>query len=374
MDGRVERAAEPQSLETRRRTYQFALGVVAPLLPWLAWLRRDEPLATPIYLLMFVVLVSTLAGLTTRRLAVARAERVIIIAVPTLVLTRLAYVTLIDPVPLGQLRQLTAETMGPTLMACIVVIYLAFEQGRARDWSMVLWAAFTALLLPRIAVAASADLPAGAALVRQSLTLAIISGLTYALASVKGQLSEERTRARTLDELAHTDALTGARNRRGVEQQLAEEIDRVARYGGHLSVALLDLDRFKQCNDQHGHAAGDRALVSVVAALAADLRGSDVLGRWGGDELLIVAPETPAEEAARVAQRWRAAVAELELEAGPHPVTTSVGVATLHPGDDLDSLLLRADRALYAAKSGGGDRVVSDAELADRTLVPAPEA
>ncbi len=289
--------AAPRSLEMRRRTYLMVLGGLAPLVPWLAWMRRDEPLAGPIYLLMSAVIIATLAGLITRRLPVVRAERIIIVSVPLLMLARLVAVTLVDPIPVGALRQLVAETSGPTAMVSVVVIYLAFDQVRARSWSIALWVAFTLPLVRPIQEAASTDWAAAAALVRQSLTLAIIAGMTYALASIKVKLAEERTRARTLDELARSDALTGTNNRRGIEMALASELDRVARYGGELSVALFDLDGFKARNDHLGHAAGDTALIEVVDALESDLRVTDILGRWGGDELLVVAPATGNVEA-----------------------------------------------------------------------------
>ncbi|MEX1163748.1 MAG: GGDEF domain-containing protein [Nitriliruptor sp.] len=360
--------AAPRSLEMRRRTYLAVLGSLTPFLPWLAWMRRDEPVGGPIYLLMFAVVVVALAGLVTRRLAVVRVERLIIVAIPVLMLARLFVVTVIDPVPLGVLRQLVAETAGPTAVVSVVVIYLAFDQARARTWSIVLWVAFTALLVRPIVEGASTNFGAGAALVRQSVTLAIIAGMTHALASIKAKLAEERTRARTLEELAHSDALTGINNRRGIEVALAAELDRVARYGGTLSVALFDLDGFKARNDHLGHAAGDTALIAVVEALEADLRATDILGRWGGDELLVVAPATSNPDALQIAERWRAAVAELGLAAGDGEVTTSIGIATLRPGDDLHTLLVRADRALYAAKTRGGDQVMSGEDLEARPL------
>lgn len=363
----MDEAGAIRSTALRRRVYLWTLGSITPVLPMYGWLGRDEAFAIPVYATLTLVVVVTYLGLLTRRVGVTRAERVIVVAVSVVVLTRLAVVALIDPVPLTELRRLTVETIGPTLTAMVLVVYLAFEQARARNWSVLLWASFTALLVGRVIVdPLASSTPVVVALSRQSVTLAVIVGLAYALASLKSQLADARARSFELHDLANTDVLTGARNRRGVEGNLREQLARVERYGGELSIALLDLDRFKQRNDHHGHAAGDEALVAIAAGLRAELRATDVLGRWGGDELLIVAPETSASEVARSAERWRALVAELGFAAGTGTITTSIGLATRRPGDSLDQLLTRADRALYAAKGDGGDLVVSDDEL-DRT-------
>jgi diguanylate cyclase (GGDEF)-like protein len=196
--------------------------------------------------------------------------------------------------------------------------------------------------------------------VRQSMIVGAVVGLAYGLASLKTQLTEERVRAKALDELASTDPLTGVSNRRGAEHALRQQLARVDRYGGSLSIALFDLDRFKERNDHHGHAAGDDALVAVVSALRSDLRATDLIGRWGGDELLVIVPDTSPADVRRSAERWRGLIADLGLAAGPGRVTTSIGLATRHHGDTVDTLLTRADRSLYAAKGLGGDTVVTD--------------
>jgi diguanylate cyclase (GGDEF)-like protein len=156
------------------------------------------------------------------------------------------------------------------------------------------------------------------------------------------------------------DPLTGVGNRATVLYQLASHVDLARRHHRPLAVILADLDWFKQVNDTHGHRAGDRALEAFGALLLRRLRGSDPVGRLGGDEFLIVLPETSVVLALSAAEGLRRALAEhpLALENGlALPLTCSLGVAELKAGDsDGGALLARADAALYGAKAGGRDR------------------
>jgi len=156
------------------------------------------------------------------------------------------------------------------------------------------------------------------------------------------------------------DPLTGVGNRATVLHQLQAQVDLARRHQHHLSVILADLDWFKQVNDTHGHRAGDAALEAFGALLRRRLRGSDPVGRLGGDEFLIVLPETSAMLAIVAAEGLRRALGERHLEladAQKLPLTCSLGVAELKPEDtDGGALLARADAALYAAKAGGRDR------------------
>nr|WP_205600852.1 sensor domain-containing diguanylate cyclase [Halomonas socia] len=148
-----------------------------------------------------------------------------------------------------------------------------------------------------------------------------------------------------LEEMATRDFLTGCYNRRHIETLGQREVERAQRYASPLSALMLDLDAFKQVNDSHGHAAGDAALKRVAACLQQALRESDLLGRFGGDEFLILLPEIGPDDAAATAGRLQRQVAEL---AG---ISISIGVASLrHQHDNLDSLAGRADQRLLAAK------------------------
>lgn len=170
-------------------------------------------------------------------------------------------------------------------------------------------------------------------------------------------LGAARMRAQ-LHRLATTDALTGLYNRRHFMGELEDHLRRLRRYGGRLGVAVFDLDGFKQLNDRHGHAAGDRALQAIAGLMRGCLRDSDVVARLGGDEFAALLLEADPDEAGRVIERLRGEVEAASLQ--PTPVTLSAGLA-LFPqhGNDSEGLLHCADAALYTAKRRGRNCVVS---------------
>jgi diguanylate cyclase (GGDEF)-like protein len=165
-----------------------------------------------------------------------------------------------------------------------------------------------------------------------------------------------------LNALARIDPLTGTHRRWYGESRLAELVEA----GQMLSVAMIDIDHFKTVNDEHGHAAGDQVLAAVGRALTAQLRLGDLVCRFGGEEFLVILPETPPAGALHVASRLRSAVAE--LTGLPRPVTVSVGLASCHQDETAPNLVARADEAMYRAKAAGRDRVVVADEVGDPRL------
>ena len=172
-----------------------------------------------------------------------------------------------------------------------------------------------------------------------------------------------RSDRRTLRARTFTDRLTGLRNYDYFSEVLRSELARVRRYGGCVTLVMLDLDRFKAYNDSHGHAAGNRLLASVGHALAREKRDADIAARFGGEEFALLLPGR-GSEAAIVAERVRQAIAEISTAAldrhrVPDIVTASAGIATF-PVDarDADELFEQADRALYEAKRRGRNRIV----------------
>lgn len=167
---------------------------------------------------------------------------------------------------------------------------------------------------------------------------------------------------RQLQELASRDGLTGVLNRRALEERLSEAYNYFQRRGNPLSIAMLDLDHFKQINDNHGHQAGDDVLKEAAARVGAAVREYDSVGRYGGEEFMVVLADTPAEEAAVIAERIRASIAERSIDTrdgGSIRATVSVGVATVGAGfpGNIKDVIEGADAALYRAKRGGRNRV-----------------
>jgi diguanylate cyclase (GGDEF)-like protein len=167
----------------------------------------------------------------------------------------------------------------------------------------------------------------------------------------------QRANAR-LDRLAGTDELTGLYNRRRF-LAMAEGV-RALSEPGQACLAVLDLDRFKQVNDNHGHLAGDAAIRAVTDIIVGHCRPDDLLGRYGGEELVICLPDCDAQQAVKAAERIREALTEAEVhfEQRVIRITTSIGVAALRRGETMEQWLSRADAALYEAKRRGRNRVV----------------
>ncbi len=163
-------------------------------------------------------------------------------------------------------------------------------------------------------------------------------------------LSANHRQARVLERLIRTDPLTGAGNRRALNERLSMEMSRARRTGTPLALVFLDLDHFKRYNDSHGHACGDELLVTTIARWQDRLRGTDMLARTGGEEFVLVCADTTLEQAIEVLERLRGAI--------PHGQTCSAGIAMLRAEDTYDTLLHRADAGLYKAKGEGRDRVV----------------
>ncbi|MBU6257993.1 MAG: GGDEF domain-containing protein [Burkholderiales bacterium] len=198
------------------------------------------------------------------------------------------------------------------------------------------------------------------------VSLALVVGGTVWFAVAAAYISGLRKRLRAslqqIATLASHDALTGLWNRRQIDLELEASVKQASRRNEPLCVALVDIDHFKRINDRHGHAMGDAVLVGVAARLGAALRSSDRVGRYGGEEFLLVLPATTPAQALALAERLRGELeAPCALPAGEPAVTASFGIAAWRGGEPVGDLLRRADRALYRAKDAGRNRVEVDA-------------
>jgi two-component system cell cycle response regulator len=191
------------------------------------------------------------------------------------------------------------------------------------------------------------------------------------LARVRTQIRKKRYAERLRDnvqlsiEMAITDALTGLYNRRYMETHVGTLVDQAVARGKPLSVLILDIDYFKSINDSHGHDAGDDVLQDFAIRIRKSIRGIDLACRYGGEEFVVVMPETDLAVATMVAERLRRRIASepfpIQKGARMIEVTISIGIAALGPNDDAAAVIKRADQALYRAKRDGRNRVVPDA-------------
>lgn len=159
-----------------------------------------------------------------------------------------------------------------------------------------------------------------------------------------------------LKRLATTDMLTGLMNRSRFDYLLKHELGRLSRYVRPFSLIMLDIDYFKTINDSQGHDVGDQVLRALATLLETNLRSADYCARWGGEEFIILAPETPREQAAKLAEKIRQRIASASFP-GADRVTVSLGVAEAAAHDTPKSMMKRVDNALYHAKESGRDRV-----------------
>jgi len=188
-----------------------------------------------------------------------------------------------------------------------------------------------------------------------------------AMLRIRGLTTELEARHARLAQLAHSDALTGLGNRRSFDVQLEEELGRAARYHRPVSLIVADIDRFKLVNDNLGHAVGDELLRCLGELLGREVRAPDSAFRYGGEEFVLLAPETKSAGAARLAERVRAAFAEVSKATSAGAQTISMGVADtelIDDSEDAAALFELADQALYRAKVLGRNRVeVSDGHV-----------
>ncbi len=254
---------------------------------------------------------------------------------------------------------------GPywTLVCVCAVGFLAFPRRLA--WWLNLSLLGVCLALPWLAHGLYA-LYHPLAFLRLQCSVVIVTGLLGTLASLRAQVNEKGQAEKVLQALAFTDSLTNLPNRRAVYPAVAALLEAQER-GVPGTLHLIDIDRFKRINDEHGHAVGDEVLIEVARLIAAcdTLPGSvaPTVGRWGGEEFIVVMPGTD-----RALSRQRGQVLLDTFGYTPWPlsltVSVSIGSSTVRPGDTFSSLLARADQALYQAKARGRNRIVLDGPLA----------
>ncbi|MDK2081862.1 sensor domain-containing diguanylate cyclase [Aliarcobacter butzleri] len=177
---------------------------------------------------------------------------------------------------------------------------------------------------------------------------------------VKQRTEELLVKNAELLRLSITDNLTKLYNRVKLDKSLQEEMNRSLRYNTNFSIILLDIDYFKKVNDNFGHQVGDEVLIESAQVLSKNIRNVDILGRWGGEEFLVICPETKIEDAIKVASHINEAIKLHKFSTYPNTVTMSLGVASFNKDiKNVDDIILNADKALYQAKEEGRDKVIA---------------
>ncbi|MDN5044865.1 diguanylate cyclase [Aliarcobacter butzleri] len=177
---------------------------------------------------------------------------------------------------------------------------------------------------------------------------------------VKQRTEELLVKNAELLRLSITDNLTKLYNRVKLDKSLQEEMNRSLRYNTNFSIILLDIDYFKKVNDNFGHQVGDEVLIESAQILSKNIRNVDILGRWGGEEFLVICPETKIEDAIKVASHINEAIKLHKFSTYPNTITMSLGVASFNKDiKNVDDIILNADKALYQAKEEGRDRVIA---------------
>lgn len=243
-----------------------------------------------------------------------------------------------------------------------VVFITIFVLFRIRAALMIATLLFVLLLIPMIDNLAfdptvlSGDVPF--LLVNLYLTIIFLLPVMSGFSVLRTLYNQTLQRKNQSDSMARTDPLTNIPNRRALDEQLDERMEHATRYRRGFSIAIIDIDFFKQINDRHGHPTGDRVLVKATGIFQQSIRAVDMIGRWGGEEFLLIMPETSAQQAVVLVERLRQEFSRA-IHGDIGLVTASAGVAMYRHGDTLEALIARADAALYQAKAEGRDRIIA---------------
>lgn len=345
-------------MDSRRRLIYLSgivIGLPSIFYVWLAQ-RAAEPFVAVAYPLLAGLVAVAGVILLLRPQTLQRIEQVMLIIVGLLFCSKMAFV--LGSVPL---EEGAWEQLGPlfymNLVLLVVFSNMVLLPVRALQASLLLVAVstLTGLLrfIPEAAVIGNSGL---VSLLRYEIYLLVIAGFMFALAKSKDDYFEAQLKAERMETAAYTDRLTGLPNRMLLDMELRRWLDVSDRHERPLALIIFDLDRFKLVNDNHGHLVGDRVLQEVAEITLPLLRASDMLGRWGGEEFLIIAPETGPEQAHALAERIRVRFEQHHFTQGLS-ITATFGVAAASGVTSSAELYGRADTLLYTAKRAGRNRV-----------------
>ncbi|WP_256713503.1 MULTISPECIES: GGDEF domain-containing protein [Marinobacter] len=244
------------------------------------------------------------------------------------------------------------------LLMFIPALFVSMALRTAVIFLVALWSYYITLYLVMWVIEPLQPIAPGALLAVYLFNLSVVFAMFSYLSFF--YLTMVTTANRKLRRMATTDSLTALFNRRQMTELAEKELARFQRTGRPVAFLVLDIDHFKAINDRHGHEVGDRVLIEVANLIKAQLRTQDLISRWGGEEFLAVLPDTGLDSAQASAERMRKALLAhdwLATTGESIDLTISAGASELRPGDNLNSAISRADRALYRSKEGGRNRV-----------------
>lgn len=336
--------------DKKRAAYFWSVLLAIPVLLLIWGLRPEEGFIRWLYP-VFILMCLRWAWRLSNKEKLHQIEKEVIFVTSTLFIVKL-YFYLFS----GNLEQnwVEVESTYWVIAFLMVIIYIAFDTRRGLLFSLMLVAITLILGTLRLwgVFTSGQNQDEFLAFVRNEMRLSAMAGLLYVLAIAKDQLVDAHQQVQQMHSLARTDPLTGLPNRLALSEFLESESQQM--HG--LYVVLLDVDHFKQINDKYGHAVGDEVLKEISRRLRYSLRKGDVLGRWGGEELMILMRGQNQHDILAAVERLREDIAFWPFEqAGA--VSASFGIAEGHMGDSIHSLLDRADKSLYQAKHLGRNRV-----------------
>lgn len=351
----------------RRRTYQIAgtigiLIVAADIVTLifdqhLLWWVRLLYVGNDLFLIAISLVVIWLV--TTYRGSLTMVERMMFI---TFAAESLIFNGIVPPL-LGQtIAQRWIETVNDDIWFLLLICTLGFHLFRSHTGVLVvtvLYGLSVAIVGGQTWLASrqGADLAPGWWSLQIYGMGAILLCFIYVISRYRAQAQRLQIQYELVEGWAFVDMLTGLPNRRRCEQALQEAIERSRRYGEQLAICIWDIDHFKRINDTYGHDRGDQVLRQIAQLMRQTIRATDLIGRWGGEEFILLLPCTGQAAAEMVVERLRCLLMTTITLDG-QPVTASFGIAVYQPDDDQASLLERADQALYAAKAAGRNRVM----------------
>ncbi len=365
----LTRIASPE-IYSRQESYRYYLyslciviGVPKMLVVWY-YIQAADPFARIAYPVLAIYCAWALSALIKANLSLKTVERATLIVLGIVWLGRAIYMVAVSPEGLGE----AVQAIYLSYILFCVLAYVMFENATALKFSISIFVISLVISLSQISLI-NFDKSYLESLQFQAYLAVIIGGI-HALSYVKTELSESRAKADMLERIAYKDSLTGLNNRRRVYEALRNNLVVAERYERPLSIILLDIDHFKHINDTYGHDVGDLVLKEFATLLSPLLRKTDVLGRWGGEEFLIVCHETPLEEVARLAERLCKIVASHNFPKVNH-VTASFGAVSYSAGLNSEDMLKSADILLYEAKNAGRNQVKSQ-QLSPQRLLQLP--